>query len=110
MVHFVGAGCGAPDLITVRGARLLSEADVIIYAGSLVNPALLDYAKEGCQIHDSAYMTLEQVIGVIRTAEAEGKTTVRLHTGDSSIYGAVREQFDELDKLGVEYDDEPPPG
>ena len=104
MVHFVGAGCGAPDLITVRGARLLSEADVIIYAGSLVNPALLDYAKEGCQIHDSAYMTLEQVIGVIRTAEAEGKTTVRLHTGDSSIYGAVREQFDELDKLGVEYD------
>jgi len=104
MVHFVGAGCGAPDLITLRGARLLSEADVIIYAGSLVNPALLDYAKEGCQIHDSAYMTLEQVIQVIRAAEAAGKTTVRLHTGDSSIYGAVREQFDELDKLGVEYD------
>ena len=104
MVHFVGAGCGAPDLITVRGARLLSEADVIIYAGSLVNPALLDYAKEGCEIHDSAYMTLEQVIDVIRAAEAAGKTTVRLHTGDSSIYGAVREQFDELDKLGVDYD------
>ena len=104
MVHFVGAGCGAPDLITVRGARLLSEADVIIYAGSLVNPALLDYAKEGCEIHDSAYMTLEQVIEVIRAAEAAGKTTVRLHTGDSSIYGAVREQFDELDKDGIEYD------
>ena len=104
MVHFVGAGCGAADLITVRGARLLSEADVIIYAGSLVNPALLDYAKEGCEIHDSAYMTLEQVIDVIRAAEAAGKTTVRLHTGDSSIYGAVREQFDELDKDGIEYD------
>ena len=104
MVHFVGAGCGAPDLITVRGARLLSEADVIIYAGSLVNPELLKYAKAGCAIHDSAYLTLEQVIAIVREAEAAGKTTVRLHTGDSSIYGAVREQFDELEKLGIEYD------
>ena len=104
MVHFVGAGSGAVDLITVRGARLLSEADVVIYAGSLVNPALLSYTKEGCEIHDSAKMTLEQVIAVIRQAEAVGKTTVRLHTGDSSIYGAVREQFDELLKLGIEYD------
>ena len=104
MVHFVGAGCGAPDLITVRGARLLSEADVIIYAGSLVNPALLDYAKPGCEIHDSAYMTLEQVLEVMKSAEKAGKTTVRLHTGDSSIYGAVREQFDALDELGMEYD------
>ena len=104
MVHFVGAGSGAVDLITVRGARLLQEADVIIYAGSLVNPELLKYAKAGCEIHDSAKMTLEQVIDVIKTAEAVGKTTVRLHTGDSSIYGAVREQFDELEKLGIEYD------
>ena len=104
MVHFVGAGSGAVDLITVRGARLLQEADVIIYAGSLVNPDLLSYAKAGCEIHDSAKMTLEQVIDVIRAAEAAGKTTVRLHTGDSSIYGAVREQFDELEKLGIEYD------
>ena len=104
MVHFVGAGSGAVDLITVRGARLLGEADVIIYAGSLVNPELLKYAKEGCEIHDSARMTLEQVIEVIRAAEAQGKTTVRLHTGDSSIYGAVREQFDELEKLGIEFD------
>ena len=88
MVHFVGAGCGASDLITVRGARLLGEADVIIYAGSLVNPALLDYAKPDCEIHDSAYMTLEEVIDVIKAAEAAGTTTVRLHTGDSSIYGA----------------------
>ena len=104
MVHFVGAGSGAPDLITVRGARLLGEADIVIYAGSLVNPALLDGTKPGCEIHDSAKMTLEEVIAVIRQAEAEGKTTVRLHTGDSSIYGAVREQFDELEKLGIDYD------
>ena len=104
MVHFVGAGCGAVDLITVRGARLLSEADVVIYAGSLVNPELLKYCREGCEIHDSAKLTLEEVIEIIKNAEAQGKTTVRLHTGDSSIYGAVREQFDELDKLGVAYD------
>ena len=104
MVHFVGAGSGAVDLITVRGARLLGEADVIIYAGSLVNPELLKYAKADCAIHDSAKLTLEQVIALIREAEAAGKTTVRLHTGDSSIYGAVREQFDELEKLGIEYD------
>ena len=87
MVHFVGAGSGAPDLITVRGQRLLREADVVIYAGSLVNPALLKETKPGCQIHDSAKMTLEQVIEVIRKAEAEGKTTVRLHTGDPSPNG-----------------------
>ena len=104
MVHFVGAGSGAVDLITVRGAKLLGEADVIIYAGSLVNPALLDYAKKDCEIYNSARMTLEQVIAVIEQAEAERKTTVRLHTGDSSIYGAVREQFDELDKRNIAYD------
>ncbi len=104
MVHFVGAGSGAADLITVRGARLLREADVIIYAGSLVNPALLSYASPGCEIHDSAKMTLEQVVAVMQSAEAAGKTTVRLHTGDSSIYGAVREQFDELEKRRIPYD------
>lgn len=104
MVHFVGAGSGAVDLITVRGARLLGACDVVIYAGSLVNPELLQYCKEGCQIHDSAKMTLEEVIAVIRAAEGAGKTTVRLHTGDSSIYGAVHEQFVELDKLGIPYD------
>lgn len=104
MVHFVGAGSGAVDLITVRGAKLLGEADVVIYAGSLVNPELLNYCKEGCEIHNSATMTLEEVIAVIKEAEAAGKITVRLHTGDSSIYGAVREQFDELIELGIEYD------
>lgn len=104
MVHFVGAGSGAADLITVRGARLLGEADVVIYAGSLVNPALLEYTKDGCEIHNSAEMTLEQVVAVVKAAEAAGKTTVRLHTGDPSIYGAVREQFDRLEALGIEYD------
>ncbi|MBR5390679.1 MAG: cobalt-precorrin-4/precorrin-4 C(11)-methyltransferase, partial [Clostridia bacterium] len=104
MVHFVGAGSGAPDLITVRGARLLQEADVIIYAGSLVNPAVLQYARKDCALYNSAEMTLEQVMAVIKAAEAAGKITVRLHTGDSSIYGAVREQFDRLEAMGVEYD------
>ncbi len=104
MVHFVGAGSGAADLITIRGSRLLGEADVVIYAGSLVNPELLNYTKSGCEIYNSAKMTLEEVIEVIKSAEKYGKTTVRLHTGDSSIYGAVREQFDELDKLGIAYD------
>lgn len=104
MVHFVGAGSGAVDLITVRGAKLLGEADVVIYAGSLVNPELLNYCKETCEIHNSAKMTLEQVIEVIQAAESNGKTTVRLHTGDGSIYGAVREQFDELDAQSISYD------
>ena len=103
MVHFVGAGSGAVDLITVRGAKLLSEADVVIYAGSLVNPEHLNRCKADCEIHDSAKLTLEEVIEIIKSAEVQGKTTVRLHTGDSSIYGAVREQFDELDKLSIEY-------
>lgn len=104
MVYFVGAGCGAVDLITVRGIRLLSRADVVIYAGSLVNPELLGYAKEGCEIHNSAKMTLEEVIGIMERAQKQGRTVVRLHTGDASIYGAVREQMDELDRLGVCYE------
>ena len=104
MVHFVGAGCGAADLITLRGAKLLEEADVVIYAGSLVNPQLLEHCKPGCEIYNSAKMTLEETTAVIAAAEAAGKTTVRLHTGDSSIYGAVREQFDELIARGIEYD------
>ena len=104
MVHFVGAGCGAPDLITVRGKKYLEEADVIIYAGSLVNPQLLDYAKEGCEIYDSAKMTLEEVLEVMEKAEQEQKTTVRLHTGDPCIYGAIREQMDVLDEKEIQYD------
>jgi len=104
MIHFVGAGSGAADLITVRGAKLLGEADQIIYAGSLVNPALLDYAKEGCDIKNSASMTLEEVIAAMKEAEAAGKMTVRLHTGDPSLYGAHREQMDLLDEAGIAYD------
>ena len=104
MIYFVGAGSGAPDLITVRGARLLSEADVIVYAGSLVNPALLDYKKDGCEVYNSAKMTLEEVIAVMAPAAKAGKTVVRLHTGDPCVYGAHREQMDELDKLGIGYD------
>lgn len=107
MVHFVGAGPGAPDLITLRGAALLKQADVIIYAGSLVNPALLELARADCEVHNSAEMTLEQVIGVMKQAEAVGKTTVRLHTGDPCVYGAIREQMDALDELGIPYDDVP---
>ena len=104
MVNFVGAGCGAADLITLRGKKLLENADVIIYAGSLVNPELLQYAKMDCEIHNSAYMTLEEVISVIENAEKEGKNTARLHTGDPSVYGAIREQMDRLDKLSIAYE------
>ena len=104
MVQFVGAGPGGPDLITVRGARLLAGADAIIYAGSLVNPALLEGRKAGCRVYDSASMTLEQVIAVMKEAEERGETTVRLHTGDPSLYGAIREQMDELDALAIPYD------
>ena len=104
MVHFVGAGPGAPDLITLRGAELLKEADVVIYAGSLVNPALLELCKADCALYNSAEMTLEQVLDVMRQGELKGKATVRLHTGDPCLYGAVREQMDALDRLGVPYD------
>lgn len=104
MVHFVGAGPGACDLITVRGMNRIKEADVIIYAGSLVNPELLSYAKADCEIYNSAHMTLEDVVSVMREAEAAGKETVRLHTGDPSVYGAIREQMDLLDGYGIAYD------
>ena len=88
MVHFVGAGCGAADLITVRGARLLSEADVVIYAGSLVNPELLKGTKEGCEIHDSARMTLPEVLGVMeRAAPHRGSVALRGHTGTDGPAG-----------------------
>lgn len=104
MVHFVGAGSGAPDLITLRGKSLLEEADVIIYAGSLVNPALLDWAQPGCNIYNSAAMTLDEVVAVMELAEQDGKITVRLHPGDPCVYGAIREQMDRLGALGIPYD------
>ncbi|MDL2318032.1 precorrin-4 C(11)-methyltransferase [Eubacteriales bacterium OttesenSCG-928-A19] len=104
MIHFVGAGPGAPDLITLRGQRLLEAADVVIYAGSLVNPALLSACRQGCAIHDSAGMTLEAVVAVMRAAYADGREVVRLHTGDPSMYGAIREQMDALDELAIPHD------
>lgn len=104
MIHFVGAGPGAADLITVRGQALLQQADIIIYAGSLVNPALLEYAKPSCKIHNSAHMTLEEVLAVMQQAEQTQHITVRLHTGDPCLYGAIQEQMDALDKLGIAYD------
>ena len=102
MVHFVGAGPGAEDLITVRGMRLIETADVIIYAGSLVNPGLLKYAKQGCEIYNSAEMTLDEVIDAV--TRSREKEIVRLHTGDPSLYGAIREQMDRLAALGIEFD------
>ncbi len=107
MIHFVGAGSGAADLITIRGKKFLEEADVIIYAGSLVNPQLLDYKKEGCVVYNSAKMTLEEVLDVFFDAEEKGLTTVRLHTGDPCLYGAIREQMDVLDEKGIRYDSTP---
>ena len=103
MVHFVGAGCGAPDLITLRGRRLLEEADVIIYAGSLVNPALLGFAKKDCRIYNSAQMTLEEVMEVMISGEKQEKKVVRLHTGDPCLYGAIKEQMDLLEKENISY-------
>ena len=104
MIYFVGAGSGAADLITVRGMKMLEQADVVIYAGSLVNKELLDYTKEECEIYNSAVMTLEEVIEIMERSEKEKKMTVRLHTGEPSIYGAVREQMDLLDKKGISYE------
>ena len=104
MIYFIGAGPGAADLITVRGKELLEKADLIIYAGSLVNPALLDYAKPDCQIMNSAVMTLEEVIAAMVPAAQEGKLVVRLHTGDPSVYGAHREQMDLLKSYNLDFE------
>ena len=103
-VHIVGAGPGDPELITREGYRLVQEADVVIYAGSLVNPAILEACKEGCEIHNSASMSLDDVLAVTKARVAEGKTVVRLHTGDPAIYGAIQEQMDALKEMGITYD------
>ena len=104
MVHFVGAGPGGPDLITLRGAELLKQADCVVYAGSLVNPALLGFVREGVPVYNSAHMTLEQVLEVLEQTERAGGNTVRLHTGDPCLYGAIREQMDALDRMGIPWD------
>ncbi|MBC3515691.1 precorrin-4 C(11)-methyltransferase [Neobittarella massiliensis] len=104
MIDFVGAGPGAPDLITVRGQQKLAAADIVIYAGSLVNPELLKSTRPGCEIYNSAAMTLEEVLAVMQRGEREHKNTVRLHTGDPCLYGAIREQMDRLEQLGIAYE------
>jgi len=104
MIHFVGAGCGAKDLITIRGKEHIEKADVIVYAGSLVNKELLTYNKKNAACYDSAYMTLEEVMSILTDSENKGLYVVRLHTGDPSLYGAIKEQMDELDTKGITYD------
>ena len=104
MIYFIGAGPGDPDLITVKGRKLIEDADVIIYAGSLVNPDVLNVAKPSVIIHNSAYMNLDEVIDVIKESTDKGLKVVRVHTGDPAIYGAIREQMDRLDALGIEYE------
>lgn len=104
MVYFVGAGPGATDLITVRGERLLKQADIVIYAGSLVNPQLLANVRKQCEIYNSAGMTLEEVFSVIKRGNQQGKEIVRLHTGDPSIYGAIREQIDLLRQEDIPFE------
>lgn len=103
-VHFVGAGPGDKELITLKGYKLLSSADIVIYAGSLVNPELLDYCKESCEIHNSAVMNLQEIIDVMKRGTDEGKSVVRLQTGDFSIYGSIREQVEELNKVNINFD------
>lgn len=103
-IYFVGAGPGDKELITIKGYKLLSKADIVIYAGSLVNPELLEYCKEGARIYNSAEMNLEEIINVMREGAEAGKIVVRLQTGDISIYGSIREQGEELKKLGIEYE------
>ena len=104
MIHFIGAGPGDPELLTVKGKRLIDEADIIIYAGSLVNPMVLSGAKETAEIYNSASMTLPEVIALMEAGERAGKQVVRVHTGDPSLFGAHREQMTELDRLGIAYD------
>ncbi len=103
-VHFIGAGPGDPELMTLKGQRLIREADIIIYAGSLVNPQVLSGAGQSAEIYDSSSMTLQQVVDVMAAGVRAGKQVVRVHTGDPSIYGAHREQMAELDRLGIPYD------
>jgi len=104
MVYFIGAGPGDPELITIKALKLLQNADVIIYAGSLVNKEILKYAPDSCAIYNSAEMDLEQIVDIMSKAYVQGKIVIRLHTGDPSIFGAIREQMDELERRNVEYE------
>lgn len=102
-IHFIGAGPGDAELITVKGARLLAAAQVVVYAGSLVDRELVRTYAPQAEVHDSAGMTLEQTTAVLAAAVAAGKSAVRLHTGDPSVYGAIQEQMAALDALGIGY-------
>lgn len=104
MIYFVGAGPGDPELITLRGYRLLKEAEVIVYAGSLINPQILEYASNGARFINSASLTLEEIVSVMVESYKKGETVVRLHAGDVSIYGAVGEQMYELENRGIDYE------
>jgi len=104
MVYFIGAGPGDPELITVKGKKLIETADIIIYAGSLVNKELLDYAKKDCAIYNSAKMTLEEIVNVMEQGVSNDEMVARVHTGDPSLFGAIREQMDELDKRHINYE------
>ena len=106
-IYFVGAGPGDKELITLKGYRLLSQADIVIYAGSLVNPDLLDYCKSGARLYDSAGMNLEEIIDIMREGAKKDLLVVRLQTGDISIYGSIREQAEELKKLDIDYESIP---
>lgn len=103
-LYFIGAGPGDPELITIKGRRIISEADVIIYAGSLVNPEILKYGKKGAEIYNSATMNLDEVLEVSLAALKEGKVVARVHTGDPAIYGAIQEQMDGLRAAGISED------
>ena len=104
MIHFIGAGPGDPELLTIKGKRLIDSADVIIYAGSLVNKEVLAERKPEAEVYNSAYMTLEEVIEVMKAAEKKGQNVARVHTGDPSVYGAIREQMDRLEALNIDYE------
>ena len=103
-VYFIGAGPGDPELITVKGGKIIAQADIIIYAGSLVNKEVIENRKEASEVHNSASMTLDEVIEVMERGIKSGKLIARVHTGDPSIYGAIREQMDILEEKGIEYE------
>jgi precorrin-4/cobalt-precorrin-4 C11-methyltransferase len=103
MVYFVGAGPGDPDLLTIKGDRLLREADLVVYAGSLINPAVLERVGESCSLYDSAGMNLDEICAKMIEYAGQGKKVVRLHSGDPSLYGALREQMNLLNEAGITY-------
>ncbi len=103
-VYFIGAGPGDPELITVKGGKIIAQADIIIYAGSLVNKEVIENRKEASEVYNSASMTLDEVIEVMERGIKSGKLIARVHTGDPSIYGAIREQMDILEEKGIEYE------